>query len=116
MQEEVDNMKDNKVKVTPATSYPLGHATENKDASAYTGFSYPTGGGDDIGVYKQPMPNPNGLEQEAVSMPGNGISKMNISVGGVSKGNYGEVNPYGVKEMRGYGAATKGRKISGKQG
>ena len=41
---------------------------------------------------------------------------MNISVGGVSKGNYAQENPYGVKEMRGYGAATKGRKISGKQG
>ena len=44
------------------------------------------------------------------------MDTMNMSVGGVSKGNYGEVNPYGVKEMRGYGAATKGRKISGKQG
>jgi hypothetical protein len=62
------------------------------------------------------MDNPNGTEQDAVSMSGNGMSKMNISVGGVSKGNYAEVNPYGVKEMRGYGAATKGRKISGKQG
>jgi hypothetical protein len=29
---------------------------------------------------------------------------------------YPKENPYGVKEMRGYGAATKGRKISGKQG
>jgi hypothetical protein len=26
------------------------------------------------------------------------------------------MNPYGVGEMRGYGAATKGRKISGKMG
>lgn len=108
--------KERKVPVSPAEAYPLGNAKENKDASAYTGFNYPSGGGDDIGVYKQPMENPNGTEQEAVSMPGNGMSKMNISVGGVSKGNYAEVNPYGVKEMRGYGAATKGRKISGKQG
>lgn len=108
--------KESKVPVTPAEAYPLGNAKENKDASAYTGFKYPAGGGDDIGVYKQPMPNPNGTQQEAVSMQGNGMSKMNISVGGISKGNYAEVNPYGVKEMRGYGAATKGRKISGKQG
>jgi hypothetical protein len=108
--------KERKVPVTPAIAYPLGHAKENKDASAYTEFKYPSGGGNDIGVYKQPMTNPNGTEHEAVAMSGNGISKMNISVGGVSKGNYGEVNPYGVKEMRGYGAATKGRKISGKQG
>ena len=40
----------------------------------------------------------------------------NISVAGVSKGNYAKENPYGVGVMRGYGAATKGRKISGKMG
>jgi hypothetical protein len=44
------------------------------------------------------------------------VDTMNISVGGISKGNYGKINPYGVGEMRGYGAATKGRKISGKMG
>jgi hypothetical protein len=44
------------------------------------------------------------------------INEMNISVGGVSKGNYAPINPYGVGVMRGYGAATKGRKISGKMG
>lgn len=44
------------------------------------------------------------------------VDTMNVSVGGVSKGNYKPINPYGVGEMRGYGAATKGRKISGKMG
>ena len=44
------------------------------------------------------------------------MEKANISVGGISKGNYSPVNPYGVGVMRGYGAATKGRKISGKMG
>jgi hypothetical protein len=44
------------------------------------------------------------------------IDKANISVGGISKGNYAPINPYGVGVMRGYGAATKGRKISGKMG
>jgi hypothetical protein len=44
------------------------------------------------------------------------VDTMNMSVGGISKGNYGKINPYGVGEMRGYGAATKGRKISGKMG
>jgi hypothetical protein len=44
------------------------------------------------------------------------MDKSNISVGGISKGNYAPVNPYGVGVMRGYGAATKGRKISGKMG
>jgi hypothetical protein len=44
------------------------------------------------------------------------INQMNMSVAGVSKGNYAPINPYGVGVMRGYGAATKGRKISGKMG
>ena len=44
------------------------------------------------------------------------MNEMNISVGGISKGNYKGENPYGTGTMRGYGAATKGRKISGKMG
>ena len=44
------------------------------------------------------------------------MSQMNMSVGGISKGNYAKENTYGVGVMRGYGAATKGRKISGKMG
>jgi hypothetical protein len=44
------------------------------------------------------------------------MTKLNMSVGGIIKGNYAKENPYGVGVMRGYGAATKGRKISGKMG
>ena len=99
--------KEHKVSVTPADSYPLGHAKENKDASAYTGFQYPAGGGNDIGVYKQPMTNPNGTAHEAIVSPGNGIDKNN------SKGNYSAENKHGEKIMRGYGAATKGIKTRG---
>jgi len=44
------------------------------------------------------------------------VDKINMSTGYYSKGNYPPINPYGVGEMRGYGAATKGRKISGKMG
>ena len=44
------------------------------------------------------------------------VDTMNVSVGGISKGNYKGINPYGTGTMRGYGAATKGRKISGKMG
>jgi hypothetical protein len=102
-------------KATAAGKYPLGHAKENKPASAYTGFEYPQGGGNDIGVYKQPMQNPNGNMTETVY--GNQTTNsLNISVGNTSKGMVRGINPNGVKEMRGYGAATKGRKISGKQG
>lgn len=44
------------------------------------------------------------------------MTKMNMSVGGISKGNYAPVNPYGTGVMRGGGAATKGLKTSGKMG
>ena len=44
------------------------------------------------------------------------MSELNISVAGISKGNVKGENPYGTGVMRGYGAATKGRKISGKMG
>ena len=103
-------------KPTAAISYPLGHAKENKDASAYTGYKFPEGGGKDIGVYKQPMPNAHSAAKEVVTKSGNGVDNVNMSVAGISKGNYAKENPYGVGVMRGYGAATKGRKISGKMG
>jgi hypothetical protein len=44
------------------------------------------------------------------------MDTMNVGVGVVSKGNYKPINPYGTGVMRGYGAATKGHKISGKMG
>ena len=91
-----------------------GHAKENKDASAYTGFKYPTGGGNDIGIYKQPMTNAHAASKDVVDMSGNPMDKFNIAIGGTNKGNYKGENPYGTGTMRGYGAATKGRKISGK--
>jgi hypothetical protein len=52
----------------------------------------------------------------SVTKKGNGVDDINMSVAGISKGNYSPMNPYGVGVMRGYGAATKGRKISGKMG
>ena len=84
-----------------------------KSAEDSTGFKYPAGGGNDIGVYKQPMNNPN--PQGEVHSKGSSLDDIRISVGNHTK-NYPNDNPYGVKEMKGYGAATKGRKISGKQG
>lgn len=94
----------------------LGHAQNAKPASTYTGFSYPEGGGNDINVYKQPMPNPHAASKDVTDISGNPMDKFNIAVGGTNKGNYPKENPYGTGTMRGYGAATKGRKISGKQG
>jgi hypothetical protein len=91
-------------------------AKRDTQASNLTGFVYPTGGGNDIGVYKQPMTNADSAAENVVDMSGNPVDMYNISVGGLSKGNYKGVNPQGTGEMRGYGAATKGRKTSGKMG
>ena len=84
------------VKPTPASSYPLGHAKENKDASAY----------DQNGTSVADS-------KAAVTKTGSWIDNTNISVAAGSKGNYTPENKYGEKTMRGYGAATKGIKTRG---
>ena len=106
-------------KVKAAESYPLGHAKENKSAESYTGFKYPTGGGNDIGVYKQPMTV--AVDNEVTSRDfTNKKSAYDISVRDpamtVSVGYDDVVDARGKGTMRGYGAATKGKKISGKMG
>jgi hypothetical protein len=85
-----------KVKVSPAEKYPLGNAKENKDASAYASLGTSAADG-----------------QAAITKPGNGVDKVNMSVAGISKGNYAPINKNGEKTMRGYGAATKGIKTRG---
>lgn len=50
--------------------------------------------------------------KSAVTKPGNCLDKANISVGGVSKGNYAPEKTDGIK-IRGTGAATKGLKARG---
>jgi hypothetical protein len=87
-----------------------------KSADTMVGLNYPTGGGNDIGVYKQPQPNTDTQPESIISKSGNGMADLDMSVGNTSKGNVKGMNPYGTGEMRGYGAATKGRKISGKMG
>jgi hypothetical protein len=51
--------------------------------------------------------------KDAVTKPGNGIDKVNMSVGGYSKGNYAPDNRHGEMKIRGTGAATKGTKARG---
>lgn len=105
----------------PAESYPLGHAKENKDASVYSGFKYPVGGGNDIGVYKQPMGNPNGTGMDGVDTrkDPNRMKSQEVEINTpamrVSVGDPGNArqNKHGEKTMRGYGAATKGIKTRG---
>lgn len=51
--------------------------------------------------------------KEAVTKSGNVMDKLNISAGGISKGNYCPENKNGEITMRGAGAATKGTKCRG---
>jgi hypothetical protein len=56
----------------------------------------------------------NGTDFELTYTPGSKvISELNISVGGLSKGNYPPENKNGEITMRGAGAATKGKKLRG---
>ena len=104
-------------KPTPAAPYPLGHAKENKDASAYTGFKYPSGGtGNDLNVYKQPMPSPNSLDIELSQDPNKLKSQdLNFKTGRqrVSAGDPARGPKTDGITIRGCGAATKGTKARG---
>jgi len=51
--------------------------------------------------------------RDAVVKPGNGVNEVNMSVSGISKGNYTPMNKNGEITMRGAGAATKGTKCRG---
>ena len=82
-----------------------------KSAQDSTGFRFAEGGGNDIGVYKQPMPNADTQPTTIVAKPGNPMDELNISVGGVFKRQPGEKTD-GIK-IRGTGAATKGTKARG---
>jgi hypothetical protein len=84
------SMKVKGKEIGPASTYAAPHTMEGKSTEVQTYSGYKTGA--------------------------EVMNEMNMSTGGISKGNYAPVNPYGVGEMRGYGAATKGRKISGKMG
>jgi hypothetical protein len=52
--------------------------------------------------------------KDSVVKPGkNGVNDVNMSVAGISKGNYAPINKNGEITMRGAGAATKGIKCRG---
>lgn len=84
------SMKMKGKEVGPAEVYAPPHTMSGKDVDVQTFLKYETGA--------------------------QAMDKFNMSTGFYSKGNYPPVNPYGTGEMRGYGAAIKGRKISGKMG
>jgi hypothetical protein len=51
--------------------------------------------------------------KDAVTKPGNGMDKVNMSVGGYTKGCFDPINKHGEMKIRGTGAATKGTKARG---
>jgi hypothetical protein len=76
----------------------------------------------DAEVYAEPHTmkgkkmNVKSVTKDSIAKPGNGVDKINMSVAGISKGNYAPENKYGKIQMRGTGAATKGKMSSGKMG
>jgi hypothetical protein len=54
--------------------------------------------------------------KDVVTKPGNGVDQVNMSVGGYTKKTNDVINKYGKIQMRGTGAATKGKMSSGKMG
>lgn len=104
-------------KTTGPDAYPLGNAKENKDASSYSGFKFPAGGGNDIGVYKQPMSSPNSADIEYKKDPNRMKAQeleKNTPAMRVSASDPGanRVKTDGIT-IRGCGAATKGIKARG---
>lgn len=81
-------------------------------------FVYPKGGGNDIGIYKQPMNNTNSGDISYKTDP-NSMSAMESAPGmparRVSMGNPAstQMNKNGEVKIRGTGAATKGVKARG---
>lgn len=75
----------------------------------------------DAGVYAAPHTmkgkaiSAKGLESKGMT-GSQDLATMDISVDGISKNNGKGINKYGKIEMRGAGAATKGRMSSGKMG
>ena len=70
----------------------------------------------DAKVYAQPH-TMDGKPLPSKGMTGaQDMSQMNISVDGINKTGGKGINKYGKIEMRGAGAATKGRMSSGKMG
>ena len=80
-----------------------------KSAEDSTGFKYPAGGGNDIGTYKQPMPNPtNAMRDLDARANRSSANTVDMSVGNISKSAGDEpIKTSGIK-IRGTGAATKG--------
>jgi hypothetical protein len=69
----------------------------------------------DAKVYAEPHTmdgKPMKSTKSAITKPGNGMDKLNMSVAGISKGNYKPEKTDGIK-VRGTGAATKGLKARG---
>ena len=73
-------------------------------------------GGKEIGpasVYAEPH-TMDGKKMKPQAEKGCGcVDKINMSVGGISKGNYAPINKNGETKIRGTGAATKGTKARG---
>jgi hypothetical protein len=102
--------------VGDASVYAAPHDMKGK-TTAKSGRPVPSGEKTTPTRVNGSQPSTTDSYESSVVKPGrNGINEINISVAGISKGNGKPVNQYGKMEMRGAGAATKGRMTSGKMG
>lgn len=109
------SMKQGGKEVGPAEVYAEPHTMKGK-TTAKSGRPVPSGEKTKATRVGGPQPSTTDSYESSVTKPGNGIDKVNMSVAGISKGNYPPDNKYGKIQMRGTGAATKGKMSSGKMG
>jgi hypothetical protein len=109
------SMKKGGKEVGPASVYAEPHTMKGK-TTPKSGRPVPSGEKTKATRVNGPQPSTTDSYQSSVTKPGNGIDKINMSVAAASKGNYPPENKYGKIQMRGTGAATKGKMSSGKMG
>jgi hypothetical protein len=106
------SMKKGGKEVGPASVYAEPHTMKGK-TTPKSGRPVPSGEKTKATRVNGPQPSTTDSYQSSVTKPGNGVDKVNMSVAGISKGNYSPINKHGEMKIRGTGAATKGTKARG---
>jgi hypothetical protein len=107
------SMKKGGKEVGPASVYAEPHTMKGK-TTAKSGRPVPSEEKTTPTRVNGPQPSTTDSYESSVVKPGrNGINEMNVSVAGVSKGNYTPENKNGAIKIRGTGAATKGTMARG---
>jgi len=101
------SMKKDGKEVGPADVYAAPHTMDGK-TTVKSGRPVPSGEKTTPTRVNGPQPSTTDSYENVVTKPGNGVDQVNMSVAGISKGNYTPENKNGAIKIRGTGAATKG--------